>query len=97
MVDGGLLWIMLGGKLQVFIDPNRYGASANEILLGYKSEQTVYGSGVVYSPYTSWMTNVITNPDDFNSVRGMFTRYALTMCPRGQYNYAKISLLNYGV
>lgn len=88
---------LLGGKLQVFIDPNRYGASANEILLGYKSEQTVYGSGVVYSPYTSWMTNVITNPDDFNSVRGMFTRYALTMCPRGQYNYAKISLLNYGV
>lgn len=88
---------LLGGKLQVFVDPNRYGASANEILLGYKSEQTVYGAGVVYSPYTSWMSNVITHPENFDSIRGFFSRYALTMVTRGQYNYAKLNLLNYGV
>jgi hypothetical protein len=87
----------LGGKLQVFVDPNRYGASANEMLLGYKSEQTVYGAGVVYSPYTSWMSNVITHPENFDSIRGFFSRYALTMVTRGQYNYAKLNLLNYGV
>ena len=92
--SGGFLG---GGKLQVFVDPNRYGAAANEILLGYKSEQTVYGAGVVYSPYTSWMSNVITHPENFDSIRGFFSRYALTMVLRGQYNYAKINILNYGV
>ena len=91
--DAGLL----GGKLQVYVDPNRFGASANEILLGYKSDNTVYGAGVVYSPYTNWMSNTITSPDNFDSIRGFFTRYALTMVTRGQYNYAKITLNNYGL
>jgi len=88
---------MLGGKLQIYVDPNRYGASANEILLGYKSDQSTYGAGVVYSPYANWMSQPITHPENFDSIRGFFTRYAVTMVLRGQYNYAKLNLLNYGV
>ena len=40
----------LGSGLKIFVDPNRHGATANEILLGYKSNSTTYGAGVVYSP-----------------------------------------------
>jgi len=93
MYDAGLL----GGKLNIYVDPNRTGASANNILLGYKSENSVYGAGVVYSPYTNWMSNTVTDPNSFNSIRGFFTRYALTMVTRGQYNYASLNLLNYGI
>lgn len=93
MYDAGLL----GGKLQIYVDPNRVGANANNMLLGYKSENSVYGAGVVYSPYTNWMSNTITDPNSFTSIRGFFTRYALTMVTRGQFNYASLNLLNYGV
>lgn len=85
----------LGGNLGVFVDPNRIGTLADEILLGYKSNVTTYGSGVVYAPYTNWMSNVVTDPDNFNSIRGFFTRYALHMVPRGQYFYGKLSVLNF--
>ena len=85
----------LGGNMSVFVDPNRTGTLADEILLGYKSNVTSYGSGVVYAPYTNWMSNVVTDPDNFNSIRGFFTRYALHMVPRGQYYYGKLSVLNF--
>lgn len=87
----------LGSKLGIYVDPNKGGVSANEILMGYKSTNTTYGAGVVYSPYTSWMSNTVTNVDNFDQVRGFFNRYALTMVTRGQYNYSKINILNYGL
>lgn len=87
----------LGSKLGIYVDPNKSGASANEILMGYKSSNTTYGAGVVYAPYTSWMSNTVTNVDNFDQVRGFFNRYALTMVTRGQWNYAKVNILNYGI
>jgi len=87
----------LGSGLKIFVDPNRYGAIANDILLGYKSANSTYGAGVVYAPYTNWISGLVTDPANFNSVRGFFTRYALILVPRGQWFYGKVSLLNYGV
>lgn len=87
----------LGGGLKVYIDPNRSGALANEILLGYKSQNTTYGAGVVYAPYVNWVSNLVTDPDNFNSVRGFFSRYALHKVVRGQWHYGKITLQNYGI
>lgn len=87
----------LGSGLRVFVDPNRHGASSNEILLGYKSASSTYGAGVVYAPYTNWMSNTVTHPDSFNSIRGFFSRYAMKLVQRGQYFYAKVNLLNYGI
>jgi len=85
----------LGGKLEVYVDPNRVGATASEILMGYKSDNTTYGAGVVYSPYTNWMSNTVTNVENFDSVRGFFNRYALTKVVRGEYNYARVTLENF--
>lgn len=87
----------LGSGLKVYVDPNRHGAIANEILLGYKSNTTTYGAGVVFAPYTNWMTNTVTHPDNFNSIRGFFSRYAIKLVERGQFFYGKVSLLNYGI
>lgn len=85
---------MLGGKLEIYVDPNKSGASADEILMGFKSENSTYGAGVVYAPYTSWMSNTVTNVENFDSVRGFFNRYALTKVVRGQYNYARLTVNN---
>jgi len=85
----------LGGRLSIFVDPNRTGTLSDEILLGFKSQATTYGSGAVYAPYTNWMSNTVTDPDNFNSIRGFFTRYALKMVPRGQWFYGKLSLVNF--
>jgi len=87
----------LGNGMQVFVDPNRHGALANEILLGYKSNTTTYGAGVVYSPYVNWMSNTVTHPDNFNSIRGFFSRYAIKLVPRGKYFYGKLQLMNFGI
>jgi hypothetical protein len=87
----------LGSGLKIFVDPNRYGTIANEILLGYKNTNTSYGAGVVYAPYTNWISGLVTDPNNFNSVRGFFTRYALKKVPRGQWYYGKVSLTNYGI
>jgi len=87
----------LGSGLKIFVDPNRHGASSNEILLGYKSNSSTYGAGVVYAPYTNWMSNTVTHPDSFNSIRGFFSRYAMKLVQRGQFFYAKVNLLNYGI
>tara|TARA_Y100000310_G_scaffold236856_1_gene240103 strand:- start:1343 stop:2887 length:1545 start_codon:yes stop_codon:yes gene_type:complete len=85
----------LGGRLAIYVDPNRTGTIADEILLGYKSQATTYGAGAVYAPYTNWMSNTITDPNNFNSVRGFFSRYALKMVPRGQWFYGKLSITNF--
>ena len=85
----------LGGRLSVFVDPNRTGSTADEILLGYKSTATTYGAGAVYAPYTNWMSNTVTDPNNFNSIRGFFSRYALKMVPRGQWFYGKLNIINF--
>lgn len=82
------------GSLAIYVDPNRCGAQEDEITLGYKSKDSTYGAGVVYSPYANWMSQTVTNPDNFNNVRGFFSRYALTMAPRGEYNYARVTVNN---
>jgi hypothetical protein len=87
----------LGSGVKVYVDPNRHGAVANEVLLGYKSSSSTYGAGVVYSPYTNWMSPTVTHPESFNSIRGFFSRYALTLVERGQYHYGKVQLLNFGI
>ena len=87
----------LGGGLKIFVDPNRAGAAANEILLGYKSTNTTYGAGVVYSPYVNWVSGLVTDPNNFNSIRGFFSRYALEKVVRGEYHYGKVTLQNYGI
>jgi len=87
----------LGSGLKIYVDPNRHGAEANEILLGFKSTNSTYGAGVVYSPYSNWMSNTIQSPDNFDSVRGFFQRYALHKVDRGQWHYAKIQLANVAI
>jgi len=87
----------LGSGLQVFVDPNRSGAFSNEILLGYKSQNSTYGAGVVYSPYVNWVSGLVTDPNTFTSIRGFFSRYALHKVVRGQWHYGKVTLSNYGI
>lgn len=82
----------LGNGMKVYVDPNRNGDASGEIQLGYKSNNTTYGAGVVYSPYTNWMSNTVTHPDNFNSIRGFFSRYAITEVERGKYFYGKLSI-----
>lgn len=87
----------LGSGLKVYVDPNRHGANANEVLLGYKSNTSTYGAGVVYAPYANWMSNTVTNPENFDSIRGFFSRYAIKLVERGQFFYGRVNLLNYGI
>lgn len=87
----------LGSGMKVYIDPNRAGAQANEVLLGYKSASSTYGAGVVYAPYTNWMSPNIIDPQNFNSIRGFFSRYALKLVERGQFHYGRVQLLNFGL
>ena len=87
----------LGSGLKVYVDPNRHGATANEVLLGYKSNTSTYGAGVVYAPYANWMSNTVTHPDNFDSIRGFFSRYAMKLVERGQFFYGRVNLLNYGL
>ena len=82
----------LGSGLKIYVDPNKVGAEAEEIQLGYKSTQTQYGAGVVYSPYHNWMSEKVTDPDNFNNVRGFFSRYAITPVVRGEYFYGKVAV-----
>jgi hypothetical protein len=100
-VSGGTFSVFeagtLGSGLKVYVDPNRFGATASELLLGYKSNNTTYGAGVVYAPYTNWVSGLVTDPNNFNSIRGFFTRYALKKVPRGQWFYGKVTLNNYQI
>lgn len=83
---------VLNNNIKIYVDPNKAGAESNEILMGFKSGSSTYGAGVVYSPYTNWMSNTVTHPDSFNSIRGFFSRYAVTKVVRGEYFYAKLSV-----
>lgn len=83
------------GNIAVYVDPNRVGAQASEITLGFKSNDETFGAGVVFSPYASWVSNTITHPENFDSIRGFFNRYALTRTPRSEYNYGKLIINNY--
>ena len=87
----------LGGTLSIYIDPNRAGAISNDILLGYKATNTTYGAGVVYAPYTNWVSGLVVDPTNFNSIRGFFSRYALHKVVRGEFHYGNLSLLNYEI
>jgi hypothetical protein len=81
----------LGSGLKVFVDPNR---NNDEVLLGYKSTNSTYGAGVVYAPYVNWVSGLVTDPDNFNSIRGFFSRYALHKVVRGQWHYGKVTVSN---
>jgi len=81
---------VLAGNIKILVDPNN---SSSEILMGYKSNSSAYGAGVVYSPFTNWMSNTVTHPDNFNSIRGFFSRYAVTKVVRGEWYYAKINVV----
>lgn len=81
-------------KIRYFVDPNRVGANEDTILMGFKSPITSYGTGVVYSPYANWMTATIIDPANFDSNKGFFSRYAITLLPRGQWFYAKLLITN---
>ena len=92
----------LYGNLDVYVDSNRgFNAGSgwdkkfsDTILLGYKQGDNPYASGIIYSPYTNWMSNTVIHPDNFNQIRGFFTRYGLTKVVRGQYYYAKLTVDN---
>ena len=81
-------------KIKYYVDPNRIGGNEDSILLGFKSPVTSYGTGVVYSPYANWMTQNVINPENFDNNKGFFSRYAITLLPRGQWYYAKLQITN---
>ena len=82
------------GTVSIYCDPNRMN---NDITLGYKAKDSTYGAGIVYSPYANWMSATIVNPDNFNNVRGTFSRYGITATPRAEFNYGRVSLLNFSI
>jgi len=94
-ISGGTFNVFEAGRLasglQVFVDPNR---NSDEVLLGYKSNNSTYGAGVVYAPYVNWVSGLVTDPDNFNSIRGFFSRYALHKVVRGQWHYGKLTISN---
>jgi hypothetical protein len=81
-------------KIRYFVDPNRVGSNEDTILMGFKSPITSYGTGIVYSPYANWMTATVIDPANFDSNKGFFSRYAITLLPRGQWFYAKLLITN---
>ena len=82
------------GTVAIYCDPNRLN---NDITMGYKSKDSTYGAGVVYSPYANWMSGTIVNPSDFNNIRGTFSRYAITATPRSSVNYCRVTLDNFSI
>ena len=82
------------GTMAIYCDPNRLN---NDITLGYKGKDSTYGAGVVYSPYANWMSGVLTDPNSFSSIRGTFSRYAITATPRSEFNYSRITLDNFAI
>jgi len=82
------------GTMTFYVDPNRTGNMEDEITEGFKSKDSTYGAGVVYSPYANWLSKPMQHPENFDEIRGFFSRYALTMCPRGEYNYSRVRVSN---
>ena len=89
------------GAISVYVDPNRmaYGTDGEsvDITLGFKSKDSTYGAGMVYSPYANWMSATVVNPENFNNVRGTFCRYAITATARAEYNYGRVTVNNLAV
>lgn len=81
-------------KIKYYVDPNRVGADENTVLLGFKSPISSFGAGLVYSPYANWMSPSVFNPDTFDENKGFFSRYAITLVPRGQWFYGKLAITN---
>lgn len=82
------------GTVAIYCDPNRMN---NDLTLGYKSKDSTYGAGIVYSPYANWMSATVVNPDNFNNIRGTFSRYGITATPRAQFNYARVTVTNFAI
>jgi len=82
------------GSCKVYCDPNRMN---NDITFGMKPKDGTYGAGVVLSPYASWMSNTISDPNNFNNIRGCFNRYAITATPRAEFNYARVTVDNFAI
>lgn len=82
------------GTISIYCDPNRLN---NDITLGYKAKDSTYGAGIVYSPYANWMSATIVNPDNFNNIRGTFSRYGITATPRAEFNYARVTIENFAI
>lgn len=82
------------GSVNIYCDPNRMN---NDITLGFKSNDSTYGAGIVYSPYANWMSGTVVNPDNFNNIRGTFSRYGITATPRAQFNYARVTVNNFAI
>jgi len=77
------------GAYDIYKDPM---FPADLILLGHKSQQSPFGSGLVYSPYVTNLTPVIVGQNDFNPRRGFLARYGLTQVPYGQLLYSLINV-----
>ena len=82
------------GTVAIYCDPNRLN---NDVTLGFKSKDSTYGAGIVYSPYANWMSAVLTDPRSFDSIRGTFSRYAITSTPRALYNYSRVTITNFAI
>lgn len=82
------------GTVSIYCDPNRMN---NDITLGYKSKDSTYGAGIVYSPYANWMSATVVNPDNFNNIRGTFSRYGITATPRAAFNYARVTIDSFAI
>jgi hypothetical protein len=79
------------GRFDIYKDPLFID---DYILIGHKSSQSPFGSGLVYSPYVTNLTPVIVGQDDFNPRRGFLARYALTEVPFGSYLYGSVRVQN---
>jgi len=77
------------GRYDIYKDPM---FPDDKILMGHKSPQSPFGSGLVYSPYVTNLTPVIVGQDDFNPRRGFLARYGLTQVPHGQLLYSMVSI-----
>lgn len=77
------------GRYDIYKDPL---FPDDKILMGHKSPQSPFGSGLVYSPYVTNLTPVIVGQDDFNPRRGFLARYGLTQVPHGQLLYSMVSI-----
>ena len=82
------------GSMAIYCDPNRMNS---DITLGYKANDTTYGAGIVYSPYANWMSGTVVNPDNFNNIRGTFSRYGITATPRAEFNYARVTVSDFAI
>lgn len=91
-VIGGLENIgQLPSKMKIYVDPN---FPVNMCLFGRKGTQSPYDNGVVFSPYTTWMSPIIYDPDNARPNRFVFNRFGINKIPFGELNYAVLTIDN---